>query len=43
VVRGGSWLNVQVFARASYRGDYAPDYRRDYVGLRVARSSPTLA
>ncbi len=43
VVRGGSWGNVQVYARASYRFDDAPDDRLNNLGLRVVRSSPSLA
>ena len=43
VVRGGSWYDDQVFARASYRDDYAPGDRNDDLGLRVVRSSPSLA
>ena len=43
VVRGGSWSFVLVFARASYRNVFAPDFRDDSLGLRVVRSSPSLA
>src|SRR5262249_21671526 len=43
VVRGGAWVTVQGSARASFRYDYAPDDRNDFVGLRVVRSSPSLA
>jgi formylglycine-generating enzyme required for sulfatase activity len=43
VVRGGSWSLGQVDARASSRLDNAPDLRNDNVGLRVVRSSPSLA
>ena len=43
VVRGGSWHDVQVLARASYRNDNAPANRSRNVGLRVVRSSPNLA
>ena len=43
VVRGGSWDNSQVLARAATRYDYAPGARINYLGLRVARSSPSLA
>ena len=43
VVRGGSWLNVQVRARASYRSAFAPDDRDGDLGLRVVRSSPSFA
>jgi formylglycine-generating enzyme required for sulfatase activity len=43
VVRGGSWSGGQVSARASSRGDGAPGGRGSYLGLRVVRSSPSLA
>ena len=43
VVRGGSWGLVQVVARASYRLDFAPDFRCYSLGLRVVRSSPSFA
>jgi formylglycine-generating enzyme required for sulfatase activity len=43
VVRGGSWDLVQGNARASCRFDLAPDNRNDALGLRVVRSSPSLA
>ena len=43
VVRGGSWLGRQVFARATCRDVLAPGSRRGSLGLRVARSSPGLA
>ena len=43
VVRGGSWDDDQVYARASSRNDDAPDNRNDSLGLRVVRSSPSLA
>jgi hypothetical protein len=42
VVRGGSWNNDQVNARASYRNDNAPDNRNNNLGLRVVRSSHIL-
>jgi hypothetical protein len=42
VVRGGSWNNDQVNARASYRNDNAPDNRNNNAGLRVVRSSHIL-
>ena len=41
VVRGGSWFSDQEFARAAYRPRFYPDYRYDYLGLRVVRSSPS--
>jgi len=43
VVRGGSWVDVQVVARASFRFDFAPDYRLGSLGLRVVRSFPSFA
>jgi formylglycine-generating enzyme required for sulfatase activity len=43
VVRGGSWRYLQVYAHASFRYGYTPDYRDDNLGLRVVRSSPRLA
>jgi formylglycine-generating enzyme required for sulfatase activity len=43
VVRGGSWGHVQVGARASFRRGSAPDNRGNHLGLRVVRSSPSLA
>jgi formylglycine-generating enzyme required for sulfatase activity len=43
VVRGGSWRVVRVSARASCRFGLAPDNRYHGLGLRVVRSSPSLA
>jgi formylglycine-generating enzyme required for sulfatase activity len=43
VVRGGSWGSGQAFARASYRLDDASGDRYDFLGLRVARSSPSFS
>ena len=43
VVRGGSWRGVRGLARASCRYDLHPDDRYSLLGLRVARSSPSLA
>lgn len=43
VVRGGSWLNVRVLARVPYRSWYSAQARYDDLGLRVVRSSPSLA
>jgi len=43
VVHGGSWFFDQVDKRASFRRNYAPDSRNDNLGLRVVRSSPSLA
>lgn len=35
VLRGGSWDNVPVNARASNRYDDSPDYRFFYIGFRL--------
>ena len=43
VMRGGSWGRVLVDARVSFRGGGSPGYRGDDLGLRVVRSSPSLA
>jgi len=43
VVRGGSWPHGRVDVRASARLDFAPDGRSSLLGLRVVRSSPSLA
>jgi formylglycine-generating enzyme required for sulfatase activity len=43
VVRGGSWFDDQVLARAPVRGSTGPGVRRVHLGLRVARSSPGLS
>jgi len=43
VGRGGSWNDAQVHARASYRSYLAPDVRNSNLGLRVVRSSLSLA
>jgi formylglycine-generating enzyme required for sulfatase activity len=43
VVRGGSWNNDQVSARASFRYVLAPYFRLFNLGLRVVRSSPSFA
>jgi formylglycine-generating enzyme required for sulfatase activity len=43
VVRGGSWFHDQVYARAAVRLDVVPVNRLSTLGLRVARSSPSLA
>ena len=40
VVRGGSWLNYQNFARAACRGNFNPNSRFNYIGFRVVLSSP---
>ena len=38
VVRGGSWLDFQYFARCANRYRYLPVYRYDYVGVRFSRT-----
>jgi hypothetical protein len=35
VVRGGSWINNQDNARASYRNNNTPDNRNNNIGFRV--------
>ena len=40
VLRGGSWLYLEVDARASNRLRYLPDLSNDYVGFRCLRSRP---
>ena len=40
VVRGGSWDYVLRYERAADRNNFAPDYRNDYLGLRLARTVP---
>jgi formylglycine-generating enzyme required for sulfatase activity len=40
VLRGGSWLYAQDYARAAYRDDYPPYYRYGYLGFRVLCASP---
>jgi len=37
VLRGGSWRDIQYYARAAHRYRATPDYRDDYVGLRCAQ------
>ena len=36
MVRGGSWYNLARNCRPAYRCGYAPEYRNDYLGFRVA-------
>jgi len=38
VMRGGSWINSEGFARTSFRSCYAPDYRNSFIGFRCAMS-----
>jgi formylglycine-generating enzyme required for sulfatase activity len=40
VVRGGSWINNQNYARAAYRNNYNPDNRNDNLGFRVVARRP---
>jgi len=42
-VRGGSWNNIHVFVRTACRNQFYPCYRHCILGLRVVRSSPSLA
>jgi formylglycine-generating enzyme required for sulfatase activity len=37
VFRGGSWLNFPEVLRVSFRDNYTPNYRRYYLGFRLAR------
>ena len=41
VVRGGSWLDDQLFARAVYRLRYHLDLRSDILGCRLVRRPPS--
>jgi formylglycine-generating enzyme required for sulfatase activity len=40
VVRGGSWYNVQHFARAGHRGNNHPNGRNSLLGFRLSCASP---
>ncbi|MCE7938767.1 MAG: hypothetical protein DYG90_09350 [Chloroflexi bacterium CFX6] len=40
VVRGGSWDLPSNFARAAFRFWLIPDFRNNYVGVRLAVSAP---
>jgi formylglycine-generating enzyme required for sulfatase activity len=40
VLRGGSWLNIQVYARAVNRYINHPDYRFVLYGFRLVCASP---
>lgn len=35
VVRGGSWVSLPYYLRASYRGGIDPDYRNYNLGFRL--------
>jgi formylglycine-generating enzyme required for sulfatase activity/predicted Ser/Thr protein kinase len=37
VVRGGSWFDLPAYARSTFRGSRAPEFRNAGIGLRVAR------
>ena len=39
VLRGGSFLNVPILLRATYRDDYTPDTRNYVIGFRCARGA----
>ena len=39
VNRGGSWINNSDICRSANRSRHSPDYRYDYLGFRVLRSS----
>ena len=39
VIRGGGWVSSAWYCRASHRSFTTPDYRYDYLGFRLARSS----
>jgi formylglycine-generating enzyme required for sulfatase activity len=39
VLRGGSWSVDSAYCRSAYRISYTPDYRYDYIGLRLVLSS----
>ncbi|MDD6842769.1 MAG: SUMF1/EgtB/PvdO family nonheme iron enzyme [Prevotellaceae bacterium] len=36
--RGGGWSSIAKYCRSSYRNEYAPDSRYNYLGLRLALS-----
>jgi formylglycine-generating enzyme required for sulfatase activity len=38
VLRGGSWINNARICRSAYRNYIIPDYRINYIGLRLART-----
>ena len=42
VLRSGSFASNQDYARAAYRYDYDPNYRRNFIGFRVCRRPPSL-
>jgi formylglycine-generating enzyme required for sulfatase activity len=37
VVRGGCYRSVELFVRASFRGRYPADMRKDFIGYRICR------
>jgi formylglycine-generating enzyme required for sulfatase activity len=38
VVRGGSWYYLPRYCRSAFRTWFEPDYRVDFLGLRLART-----
>jgi len=40
VIRGGSWDNAESNIRTTYRGKAWPHLKRDFIGLRLARTLP---
>ncbi|WP_446811473.1 formylglycine-generating enzyme family protein [Methylomonas sp. 2BW1-5-20] len=42
VLRGGSWRYDGRYVRSSIRNHYEPDYRRSYIGFRLALGQPEL-
>ena len=36
VLRGGSWINITRYCRVANRNSFTPDFRVDYLGLRLA-------
>jgi len=41
VIRGGGWVSDARFCRSAYRGRWSPGSSNDYVGFRLARTSPS--
>ena len=38
IIRGGSWIELSDEASVSYRDDVKPEWKKDWIGFRVARS-----